>query len=189
LTEDARLSRKSVEERLVALADKAMEEKAGAIDADSWHGSKSILLQNLDHHWKEHLATLDALRQVVHLRAYAQKTPINEYKQESLALFERMLSNIRDDVTRVGVEDQPVHQHPPIAFTLPLRQHGDWPNHDEWCFRAIVTSQHDRPALEQANEITRLVGERIAQARQPAHACADGISRAAVPVRAESSVQ
>src|SRR3546814_14403373 len=53
----------------------------------------------LDHHWKEHLSTLDALRQVVHLRAYAQKTPINEYKQEAFALFERMLGNIREDVT------------------------------------------------------------------------------------------
>ncbi len=52
---------------------------------------KSILLQNLDHHWKEHLAMLDALRQVVHLRAYAQKTPINEYKHEAFAMFERML--------------------------------------------------------------------------------------------------
>ena len=61
---------------------------------------RAILLQNLDHHWKEHLATLDALRQVVHLRAYAQKTPINEYKQEAFALFERMLGSIREDVTR-----------------------------------------------------------------------------------------
>ena len=43
---------------------------------------------------------LDALRQVVHLRAYAQKTPLNEYKQEAFALFERMLGLIREDVTR-----------------------------------------------------------------------------------------
>ena len=59
-----------------------------------------MLLQNLDHHWKEHLSTLDALRQVIHLRAYAQKTPINEYKSEAFALFERMLGAIREDVTR-----------------------------------------------------------------------------------------
>ena len=60
-----------------------------------------MLLQTLDHHWKEHLATLDALRQVIHLRAYAQKTPINEYKQEAFALFERMLTAIREEVTRI----------------------------------------------------------------------------------------
>ncbi len=62
---------------------------------------KSVLLQSLDHHWKEHLSTLDALRQVIHLRAYAQKTPINEYKREAFALFERMLVMIREDVTKV----------------------------------------------------------------------------------------
>lgn len=60
-----------------------------------------MLLERLDHYWKEHLATLDALRQVVFLRAYAQKTPINEYKQEAFGLFERMLEQIREDVTRI----------------------------------------------------------------------------------------
>jgi preprotein translocase subunit SecA len=61
---------------------------------------KSILLQSLDHHWKDHLAMLDALRQVVHLRAYAQKKPIDEYKHEAFAMFERMLGQIREGVTR-----------------------------------------------------------------------------------------
>jgi preprotein translocase subunit SecA len=62
---------------------------------------KSFLIQALDHHWKEHLATLDSLRSVIHLRAYAQKTPINEYKREAFALFERMLSSVREDVTKM----------------------------------------------------------------------------------------
>ena len=89
------------EERLVALADAKMEAKAGAIDGDIWRQiEKSILLDRLDHHWKEHLATLDALRQVVFLRAYAQKTPINEYKREAFGLFENMLERIREDVTQ-----------------------------------------------------------------------------------------
>jgi len=88
-------------ERLIAMSDEAVAEKIAPLKGDSWSQiEKSILLQNLDHHWKEHLATLDALRQVVHLRAYAQKTPLNEYKQEAFALFERMLENIREDVTR-----------------------------------------------------------------------------------------
>ncbi|HEV2598992.1 preprotein translocase subunit SecA [Sphingopyxis sp.] len=89
------------EERIQAQADAIAAEKAALVDAETWKGiEKSVLLQTLDHHWKEHLATLDALRQVVFLRAYAQKQPINEYKQEAFALFERMLSNIREDVTR-----------------------------------------------------------------------------------------
>ncbi|RYD19091.1 MAG: preprotein translocase subunit SecA, partial [Lysobacteraceae bacterium] len=90
-----------IEERVRTQADDLVREKAESLDPETWvRVEKSILLQNLDHHWKEHLATLDALRQVVHLRAYAQKTPINEYKQEAFSLFERMLTNIREDVTR-----------------------------------------------------------------------------------------
>ena len=61
---------------------------------------KQILIQTLDHHWKEHLATLDALRQVIHLRSYAQKKPIDEYKQEAFLLFERLLVAIREEVTK-----------------------------------------------------------------------------------------
>jgi len=89
------------EERIQAAADAVAAEKAALVDEETWKGiEKSVLLQTLDHHWKEHLSTLDALRQVVFLRAYAQKQPINEYKQEAFALFERMLQNIREDVTR-----------------------------------------------------------------------------------------
>ena len=75
--------------------------------ASIWRSvEKSVLLDRLDHHWKEHLATLDALRQVVFLRAYAQKQPINEYKQEAFGLFERMLETIREDVTRILANSQ-----------------------------------------------------------------------------------
>jgi preprotein translocase subunit SecA len=89
------------EERIQQMADAAAAEKAGQVEPETWRSvEKSILLQTLDHHWKDHLATLDALRQAIFLRAYAQKQPINEYKQEAFALFERMLSNIREDVTR-----------------------------------------------------------------------------------------
>jgi preprotein translocase subunit SecA len=88
-------------ERVQALADAQMEAKAADIPEESYiQVEKSILLQSLDHHWKEHLAMLDALRQVIHLRAYAQKKPIDEYKHEAFGLFERMLAAIREDVTR-----------------------------------------------------------------------------------------
>ncbi|GAA3711278.1 preprotein translocase subunit SecA [Sphingomonas cynarae] len=90
-----------VTERVQAEADAAIAAKAADLEPETWvQIEKSILLQHLDHHWKEHLSTLDALRQVVHLRAYAQKTPLNEYKQEAFSLFERMLDNIREDVTK-----------------------------------------------------------------------------------------
>ncbi|KTR82553.1 preprotein translocase subunit SecA [Novosphingobium barchaimii] len=91
-----------IEERIAQMADDHMAAKMSADDSGIWRQvEKSILLDRLDHFWKEHLATLDALRQVVFLRAYAQKTPINEYKQEAFSLFERMLETIREDVTRI----------------------------------------------------------------------------------------
>ena len=90
-----------VETRIRDLASARITAKSDELDPETWTSiEKSILLQNLDHHWKEHLAMLDALRQVVHLRAYAQKTPINEYKQEAFGLFERMLAAIREGVTK-----------------------------------------------------------------------------------------
>ncbi len=109
-----------LEERLVALSNAALEERVAPLNEQNWKQiEKSILLQNLDHHWKEHLATLDALRQVVHLRAYAQKTPINEYKQEAFALFERMLGSIREDVTYTISHLQFQMNEPSPAIDLP----------------------------------------------------------------------
>src|SRR3546814_4536244 len=68
-----------IEERVGAQTNAIVAEKATGIEPATWTQiEKSILLQNLDQHWKDHLATLDALRQVVHLRAYAQKTPLND---------------------------------------------------------------------------------------------------------------
>ena len=90
------------EERLREETDAVMERKIAENDEQIWRRvEKSILLERLDHFWKEHLATLDALRQVVFLRAYAQKTPINEYKQEAFGLFEKMLESLREDVTQI----------------------------------------------------------------------------------------
>ncbi|KQT33319.1 preprotein translocase subunit SecA [Sphingomonas sp. Leaf412] len=109
-----------VTERVQAEADASVAEKSAELEPDTWiQVEKSILLQNLDHHWKEHLATLDALRQVVHLRAYAQKTPINEYKQEAFALFQRMLDAIREDVTKTIAHAQFRMQAPPPMPDLP----------------------------------------------------------------------
>ena len=90
-----------IETRLADLAAEKFAAKSANLDETVWRQvEKSILLQALDSHWKEHLSTLDALRQVIYLRAYAQKNPINEYKQESFGLFERMLAAIREDVTK-----------------------------------------------------------------------------------------
>ncbi|GEN98488.1 protein translocase subunit SecA [Novosphingobium sediminis] len=118
LTEDG-LEPEVIEQRIVALAEEKMAAKLETVDPASWRNlEKSVLLERLDHHWKEHLATLDALRQVVFLRAYAQKTPINEYKQEAFGLFEKMLEVIREDVTRILMTSE-IRMGAPEDFQLP----------------------------------------------------------------------
>jgi preprotein translocase subunit SecA len=62
---------------------------------------KSILLQVLDQHWKEHLLDLDHLRQGIHLRGYAQRDPLNEYKKEAFELFQGMLGRVRETTTQI----------------------------------------------------------------------------------------
>ena len=105
-----------VERRIAEAAEAKLAEKRASIDANLFRQiEKQILLQNLDHHWKEHLATLDALRQVIYLRAYAQKNPINEYKQESFGLFERMLTAIREDIVKTVLTNDFVVQQPSTA--------------------------------------------------------------------------
>ncbi len=109
-----------IEERLQDLASEKMEAKIAEVDESIWRRvEKSVLLQQLDHQWKEHLATLDALRQVVFLRAYAQKQPINEYKQEAFGLFETMLETIREDVTKILMTSQLRMAEPPPPRELP----------------------------------------------------------------------
>ena len=114
-------------ERLQGLADDAMAAKVAEVDPERWTMvEKNILLQTLDHNWKEHLATLDALRAVIHLRSYAQKKPIDEYKQEAFLLFERLLISIREEVTRVLMRVQVQFEVPP-PMELPdfITQHID----------------------------------------------------------------
>jgi preprotein translocase subunit SecA len=62
---------------------------------------KSLLLQILDHKWRDHLLSLDHLRQAVGLRAYAQKDPLREYQREAFNLFDRMLDAVRESVTQM----------------------------------------------------------------------------------------
>jgi preprotein translocase subunit SecA len=125
--EEEAVEPEAITERLQALADEAMHEKTKDIDQQRWDETeKNILLQTLDHFWKEHLSTLDALRAVIHLRSYAQKKPIDEYKQEAFLLFERLLIAIREDVTRVLMRAQvQLEPLPPPVLPDFITQHLD----------------------------------------------------------------
>ena len=91
---------REIEERLQDLADKAAARKASELGPEAMREiEKAVLLQTLDHLWREHLVTLEHLRQAVGLRGYAQRDPLHEYKSEAFQLFEHMLGRLRKDVT------------------------------------------------------------------------------------------
>ena len=91
-----------IRDRLMEATDRRMAEKAANFGPDTMRMiEKSLLLQILDQVWKEHLLSLDHLRQGIGLRAYAQRDPLNEYKREAFDLFEAMLERLRERVTLV----------------------------------------------------------------------------------------
>ena len=88
--------------RLLDITDRRMAEKAAMYGSEVMRMiEKSLLLQILDQIWKEHLLTLDHLRQGIGLRAYGQRDPLNEYKREAFGLFQGLLDRLRERVTQV----------------------------------------------------------------------------------------
>ena len=108
--------------RLYEASDRKMAEKVEAYGPEIVAmAEKSLLLQILDHLWKEHLLHLDHLRQGIHLRGYGQRDPLNEYKREAFALFEAMLANLRSTVTQVLSHLEIRMQPPPQPQPQPQR--------------------------------------------------------------------
>ncbi|MBV1959699.1 MAG: preprotein translocase subunit SecA, partial [Pseudomonadales bacterium] len=100
LDEDSSLHEATLREKILEQLVGAYEEKADLVGDEIRTLEKQVMLQVLDTLWKEHLAAMDHLRQGIHLRAYAQKNPKQEYKRESFELFESMLSNLKHEVIR-----------------------------------------------------------------------------------------
>ena len=103
-------------ERINAAADARAAERETLISPHQMrHLERTFLLQMIDTQWREHLTHLDHLRQVIGLRGYAQRDPLNEYKTEAFTLFEALIVNLRHDVTRwlMTVEFQFAPPEPP----------------------------------------------------------------------------
>ncbi len=100
LDADDNLHEEPLREKILAGVAEAYEQKAEQYDIDFRKVEKQIMLQILDNLWKEHLATMDHLRQGIHLRAYAQKNPKQEYKREAFELFQGMLDGLKFELIR-----------------------------------------------------------------------------------------
>jgi len=91
-----------IRDRMTAAIDAKMDEKSTRFGADLMRRvEKSLLLQTIDHGWRDHLARLDYLRHGVNLRAYGQKQPLLEYQREAYVMFEEMLESLRERVTSI----------------------------------------------------------------------------------------
>ena len=99
--DDAELDDEKILERVAAEAKREYDTKFAPVDPEVMHNyERAVMLQSIDTHWREHLASLDYLRQGIHLRGYAQKQPKQEYKREAFELFATMLDSIKGEVTR-----------------------------------------------------------------------------------------
>jgi preprotein translocase subunit SecA len=110
-----------IRERIIAASEAHLAEKTQQFGVDLMRFiEKSVLLQNLDAVWKEHLLALDQLRQGIGLRAYGQRDPLNEYKSEAFALFNAMLDDLKERVTRTisGLQMQQEAPAPPPLPTM-----------------------------------------------------------------------
>jgi preprotein translocase subunit SecA len=88
-------------ETVVGAANAHFQAKLDSVGADNFTSfERMILLQSIDTHWREHLSSLDYLRQGIHLRGYAQKQPKQEYKREAFELFGQLLDAVKNEVTR-----------------------------------------------------------------------------------------
>ncbi len=98
--EEEGIARELVHTRLQEILQAHMVRKEEVYTSEAMRlTERGILLRTLDHLWKDHLHSLDHLRQGVHLRAYAQRDPLNEYKQEAFGMFEEMLDRLQENVT------------------------------------------------------------------------------------------
>ncbi|HEX4890867.1 MAG TPA: preprotein translocase subunit SecA [Alphaproteobacteria bacterium] len=104
-----------IRERIRDHADRFMAARAADIGPQVMRQiEKSVLLQIIDQHWREHLLHLEYMRQAVGLRGYAQRDPLREYQSEAFALFEAMLAKLRQDVSMHLAHIQVAQQPPPL---------------------------------------------------------------------------
>jgi preprotein translocase subunit SecA len=141
-----------IRERLVEMIDAKAARKAAEFGPEMFRQiEKMVLLQTLDHLWREHLVTLEHLRQVIGFRAYGQRDPLNEYKTEAFVLFESMLAKLREAVTGqlMHVELAPPEEQPmlqPVELP-PMQAHHIDPTTgvDEFAMADAVIAAGARP--------------------------------------------
>ncbi len=151
LVDNPDLHEETLRERIFEAADQSYAAKEALASPSTMRKfERSVMLQSIDMHWREHLAALDHLRQGIHLRSYAQKNPKQEYKREAFQLFESLLNTVKAEVTKITMlvqvrtqdDVEPIEQATDVANVQ--YQHADFEE-------ALATPQGDFTEEEQAH--------------------------------------
>src|SRR6202045_181279 len=143
------IAEEELQSRIERRADEHMAAKVAQWGADVLrYVEKTILLQTLDHLWREHLVMLEHLRQVIGLRGYGQRDPLNEYKAEAFNLFEAMVAHLREAVTAQLMRVEIVAQPPQEPASLPYME----------AHHVDPRTGEDELALADASVVTTLAG-------------------------------
>jgi preprotein translocase subunit SecA len=146
------IAEQEITERLLTQIDEKAKAKEAEFGTEAMRQiEKMVLLQTLDHHWREHLVVLEHLRSVIGFRGYGQRDPLNEYKSESFQLFETMLTNMREEVTgrlmhlqRMPDDQEELYQ--PVELPQMQAHHPDpFTGQDEFAMADAVLAAGDRP--------------------------------------------
>ena len=172
LEDNPDLHEETIRERIMEAADSAYIGKEEQASPDIMRQfERSVMLQSLDNHWREHLAALDHLRQGIHLRSYAQKNPKQEYKREAFELFEGLLNTVKSEVTKVTMLVQVKTEADVEAVEKPLGvenvqyQHADY---DEALATPIAES------IQPVTSTTPVVREGVKAGRNDLCPCGSG---------------
>lgn len=157
LDEDLAIQPDAINQRIVDLCREHYLAKSQNLGREMFSQfEKSVILQNMDNHWREHLAAMDHLRQGIHLRGYAQKDPKQEFKREAFTLFSSMLDALKYDIVKIlcsveistqedinALEDQRRHDHSDSMQFL----HESEPVAEEYNDNTQVRFKHNEPKV------------------------------------------
>ena len=174
LEENPDLHEETMRESIIETADATYFAKEELASADIMRQfERSVMLQSIDSHWREHLASLDHLRQGIHLRSYAQKNPKQEYKREAFELFANLLNTVKSEVTKVTMLVQVKTEADAEAVEKPVEvenvqyQHADY---DE----ALSSATPEAAALNTATSAAPIVREGVKVGRNDPCPCGSG---------------
>lgn len=138
-------------QKVMSLAAQSYQEKEALSGPETMrHFEKSVLLQSLDTHWREHLSAMDQLRQGIHLRGYAQKDPKQEYKREAFELFTSMLASLRYDV--ISILCSVIVQGESDVDAIEQQRRAELSSNMQYQHAAFMPNQNDSDDLDNEQE-------------------------------------